>query len=98
MDKSKTYFCLGNGERGCDGCGQEHNWQELNNLPDEYRKRVQEEMQRVDDTECILRGRPWFVAAPKKPIPTGISAFRNKSGDLVSTYPDGPALILTPNA
>ncbi len=91
MDKNKTYYCLGNGESGCDGCGQEYNGQQLNELPDEYRKRMQAEMQRVDDTECILSGRPWFVIAPKKPIPTGISAYSDKNGDLVSTYPDGPA-------
>lgn len=66
MDKSKTYFCLGNGERGCDGCGQEKNWQALNKLPDEYRKRAQETFTRVDDTECILRGRPWFIPSDGK--------------------------------
>lgn len=87
-DKCKTYFCLGNGERGCDGCGIERNWQELNKLPDEFRKRLQAEMQRVDDTECILRGRPWFVQTTNN-IPTGISAYRDKNGDLVSTYPNG---------
>lgn len=26
-------FCLGNGEIGCDGCGQEKNWKTLNQLP-----------------------------------------------------------------
>lgn len=61
MDTAKKYFCLGNGELKCNGCGQQKNWSELNELPDEERKSIQETMQRVDDTECILRGRPWFT-------------------------------------
>jgi len=38
------------------------------------------------------------LTEPKKPIPTGISAYRDKNGDLVSTYPDGQKRVLTPNA
>jgi hypothetical protein len=83
MDKSKTYFCLGNGERGCDGCGQEKNWQELNKLPDEYRKRAQEEFTRVDDTDCILRGRPFFVPSDGKVYDRGGQRNENNEGDLV---------------
>lgn len=52
-------FCLGNGEPRCDGCGQEKNWQRLNEMPDQWRKNKQAEMTRIDDQECILRGRPW---------------------------------------
>ena len=29
-----THYCLGNGELKCDGCGQEKNWQTLNQMPD----------------------------------------------------------------
>lgn len=52
-------FCLGNGECKCDGCGQEKNWQLLNEMSDPWRKNKQAEMTRIDDAECILRGRPW---------------------------------------
>ena len=29
-----THYCLGNGALKCDGCGQEKNWQTLNQMPD----------------------------------------------------------------
>lgn len=66
MDKSKTYYCLGNGALGCDGCGTEENWWAIDDLPDEFRKRALKEFVRVDDTVCILKGRPWFVQTTKK--------------------------------
>lgn len=61
-----THYCLGNGEPGCDGCGQEKNWQTLNQLPDALRKVLQAQMVRIDDTGCILRGRPFFKATEAK--------------------------------
>lgn len=54
-------YCLGNGALKCDGCGQEKNWQRLNEIPDAWRENKQTEMTRIDDTECILRGRPWYT-------------------------------------
>lgn len=71
MDKSKTYFCLGNGELGCDGCGTEKNWQVIDGLPNEFRKQALEKFVRVDDTVCILKGRPWFVPPTKYEPPKG---------------------------
>jgi len=68
---NKTYYCLGNGERGCDGCAAEKNWQSINELPNEYRIRLQSNQNfvRVDDTECILRGRPYYkTTAPIEPV------------------------------
>lgn len=59
-------YCLGNGALGCDGCGQEKNWQLLNQLPDALRKNMQAQMKRIDDTQCILRGRPFFRATEAK--------------------------------
>lgn len=56
-------YCLGNGALRCDGCGQEKNWQTLNQMPDALRKSMQAQAQRIDDAECILRGRPWNVTA-----------------------------------
>ena len=58
-----THYCLGNGELKCDGCGQEKNWQTLNQMPDTLRKSLQAQAQRIDDTDCILSGRPWYVGA-----------------------------------
>jgi hypothetical protein len=55
-----THFCLGNGEPKCDGCGQERNWQALNQLPDAMRLAIQKQAQRIDDTDCILAGRPFY--------------------------------------
>ena len=69
--KNKTYYCLGNGERGCNGCETEKNWQSINELPNEYRIRIQNDHNfiRVDDTECILQGRPYYQAsAPVQPV------------------------------
>lgn len=60
--KGIAHFCLGNGERGCDGCKREKDWQILNQLPDALRKAMQATAERIDDTECILRGRPWYDA------------------------------------
>lgn len=48
---------------GDDGCGQEKNWQTLNQMPDTLRKPLQAQAQRIDDTDCILSGRPWYVGA-----------------------------------
>lgn len=63
-----SHYCLGNGASlKCDGCGQEKNWQTLNELPDELRKAMQAKMQRVDDTACILNGRPWYLLMPTPP-------------------------------
>ena len=58
-----THYCLGNGELKCDGCGQEENWQTLNQMPDALRKAMQAQAQRIDDTECILSGTRWRVEA-----------------------------------
>ena len=55
-------FCLGNGALGCDGCGQEKNWQTLNQLPDALRKSIQAQAIRIDDTQCILLGRPYYFS------------------------------------
>ncbi len=61
MDKNGiTHYCLGNGALKCDGCKQEKNWRTLNQMPDALRKPLQEQAQRVDDTECILSGHKWF--------------------------------------
>ena len=56
-----SHYCLGNGALKCDGCGQEKNWQTLNEMPDTLRKAMQADMQRIDDTDCILTGRPWYL-------------------------------------
>lgn len=54
-------FCLGNGALKCDGCGQEKNWQTLNQLPDALRLATQKTATRIDDTFCILAGRPFYI-------------------------------------
>ena len=54
-----THYCLGNGALGCDGCECEKHWQTLNQLPDELRLALQQRATRIDDTLCILAGRPW---------------------------------------
>jgi len=59
-----THFCLGNGALKCDGCLQEKNWQTLNQLPEALRLALQTQALRIDDTACILAGRPWYVATP----------------------------------
>lgn len=56
-----THYCLGNGSIGCDGCGREKNWQMLNQMPNALRLALQRKAMRVDDTTCILSGRPWFI-------------------------------------
>jgi hypothetical protein len=53
-------YCLGNGALKCDGCLKEKNWQTLNKLPDNLRKQIQAKLTRIDDSVCILKGRPWF--------------------------------------
>ena len=58
--KNMTHFCLGTGAIACNGCPQESNWQTLNQMPDVLRKSMQLRMQRIDDTACILSGRPWY--------------------------------------
>lgn len=54
-----THYCLGNGATKCDGCDKEKNWGYLNTLPDLRRLEYQKTLIRIDDTECILSGRPW---------------------------------------
>lgn len=58
-----THYCLGNGALKCNGCQQEKNWQTLNQMPDVLRKALQSQAQRIDDTDCILSGRQWYVGA-----------------------------------
>ena len=58
-----THYCLGNGDPKCGGCKQEMNWQTLNQMPDTLRKTLQDQAQRIDDTDGILSGRPWYVGA-----------------------------------
>ncbi len=64
MEERITHFCLGNGELGCDGCQQEKNWQTLNQLPDPLRLAIQGQAKRIDDTACILCGRPFYRPTP----------------------------------
>ena len=62
-------FCLGNGALKCDGCLQERNWQTLNQLPDALRLAIQKTAIRIDDTDCILAGRPFYIGPqPRKPL------------------------------
>lgn len=56
-----THYCLGNGAKECEGCGQEKNWQLLNQLPDALRLGLQAQAQSINDTDCILSGRPWYI-------------------------------------
>lgn len=65
MNEQITHYCLGNGERKCDGCQQEKNWQILNQLPDALRLSIQRQATRINDTDCILRGRPYYTGATK---------------------------------
>jgi len=62
-EKNITHYCLGTGELKCDGCQQEKNWQTLNEMPDTWRKSAQSRAARIDSTECILTGRPWYAPA-----------------------------------
>lgn len=59
-----THYCLGNGALKCDGCAQEKNWETLNQFPDPLRLALQRQARRIDDTTCILRGRPWYIDTP----------------------------------
>ena len=59
-EKGISTFCLGNGSLKCDGCGQEKNWKTLNQLPNALRLVMQKTARRIDDTACILQGRPWY--------------------------------------
>lgn len=54
-------YCLGNGAPKCDGCQHEKNWQILNQMPDTLRKSIQTKAFRIDDSDCILSGRPYYV-------------------------------------
>ena len=56
-----TSYCLGTSEPGCRHCLQSDNWTALNYMPDPWRRKKQKEMTRVDDTECILRGRIYYT-------------------------------------
>lgn len=56
-----TAYCLGNGALRCDGCGQEKNWQALNQMPDALRLAMQKTATRIDETACILAGRPFYI-------------------------------------
>ena len=60
MAEMITLFCLGNGELGCDGCQREKDWQTLNQLPDSLRLAIQGQAKCIDDTVCILAGRPLY--------------------------------------
>lgn len=60
-DNGITHYCLGNGALKCDGCKQEKNWQTLNQMPDALRKSLQATAQLIDDTTCILSGRPHYM-------------------------------------
>ena len=60
-EKGISTFCLGNGALKCDGCLQERNWQTLNQLPDALRLAIQKTAVRIDDTDCILAGRPFYI-------------------------------------
>lgn len=57
-----TRYCLGTGLSPCDGCQMETNWRTLNQMPSALRTALQAQARRIDDTECILSGRPWYVA------------------------------------
>lgn len=65
-ERGITTYCLGNGALKCDGCRQEKNWQMLNQMPDALRLAIQKAAKRIDDTECILSGRPFYVG-PQPP-------------------------------
>ena len=60
MEEMITLFCLGNGELGCDGYQREKDWQTLNQLPDSLRLAIQGQAKCIDDTVCILAGRPLY--------------------------------------
>ncbi len=56
-----THYCLGNGALKCDGCGQEKNWQTLNQLPETLRLAMQKTATSINTDACILQGRPWYL-------------------------------------
>jgi len=60
-EKGISAFCLGNSALKCDGCGQEKNWQTLNQLPDALRLAIQKTAKHINDTDCILSGRPFYI-------------------------------------
>ncbi len=60
MEEMITLFCLGNGELGCDGCQREKDWQTLNQPPDSLRLAIHGQAKCIDDTVCILAGRPLY--------------------------------------
>ena len=64
-DRGIDNYCLGNGEMQCDGCQHEKNWQMLNQMPDMLRKPMQARAKRIDDTDCIVSGRPWYIGASR---------------------------------
>ena len=63
-----TSYCIGNGELKCDGCRQEKNWQTLNQLPDSFRLAMQKAATRINDTACILAGRPFYIGPQPKRV------------------------------
>lgn len=63
-----TSYCIGNGELKCDGCRQEKNWQTLNQLPDSLRLAMQKAATRINDTDCILAGRPFYIGPQPKRV------------------------------
>ena len=65
-ERGITAYCLGNGALKCDGCGQEKNWQTLNQMPDARRLAMQKVATRINDTFCILAGRPFYIG-PQPP-------------------------------
>jgi len=60
MIEKMEWFCLGTGEVKCDGCQKEKNWQMLNQMDDALRKSIQQQAIRVNEEECIIRGRPFY--------------------------------------
>jgi hypothetical protein len=64
-----TRYCLGTGLSPCDGCQMEANWNMLNQMPAALRTALQAQASRIDDTDCILSGRPWYVARPAEQKP-----------------------------
>lgn len=55
MNKRLVSMTEGAGGYWCVVCGR--------HLPDTLRKALQAQARRIDDTDCILSGRPWYVGA-----------------------------------